>query len=257
MRYLILCAFFYSNLVAAETIQEASSMRLASGSMLELIWAAGPMVKFVIFILVMFSILSWSLIVFKGVKIHSSLRLSREFTKEFWESHSLNELNQKSKSMPSSPLLEIFKLGYLELIKITQLQNKQEPDVFAREFSGIANIQRAMNKAKLTARTELEREVPLLATIGTSSPFIGLVGTVWGIVDAFHGIGLTGSANLATVAPGIAEALIATAVGLIAAIPAVIAYNLFVSKIKAIYGEMEAFSSDFLNIIERHFFFEK
>ena len=237
-------------------VTEASQISLTSGSMLSLISEASPMVKAVLLLLTGCSVLSWAIILNKFLKFRKVLVFSKQFSREFWDSHSLNELNQKVKKMKPSPLLDIFKNGYLELIRITQLQNKQE-DGFNREFTGITNIKRSMSKAKLAAKIDLERDIPILATIATASPFIGLFGTVWGIVNAFQKIGLTGSASLTTVAPGVAEALIATALGLIAAIPAVIFYNLFVNKLKIIYNQMETFSSDLLNIIERHFFFEK
>jgi biopolymer transport protein TolQ len=121
------------------------------------------------------------------------------------------------------------------------------------ELSGLDNITRAMKRSHTAEITHLESLVPFLATTGSTAPFIGLFGTVWGIMIAFQDIGKMGSANLATVAPGISEALIATATGLAAAIPAVIAYNYFNSKIKVLDAEMESFTSDFLNIIKRHF----
>ena len=118
----------------------------------------------------------------------------------------------------------------------------------------IESIQRALDRARTTAITEMESRVPLLGTTASAAPFIGLFGTVWGIMNSFRNIGAKGAANLATVAPGIAEALVATAIGLVAAIPAVMAYNYFSRRIRVIASEMETFSSDFLNIVRRRFF---
>ena len=118
-------------------------------------------------------------------------------------------------------------------------------------FAGIDNVNRALRRATNTEITRITQMVPFLATAGNTAPFIGLFGTVWGIMNSFHGIGLRGSATLAVVAPGISEALIATAAGLAAAIPSVIAFNYFMQKIKIIETELQSFSADFLNIIER------
>ena len=118
-------------------------------------------------------------------------------------------------------------------------------------FTGTDNVQRALRRATATEMTRMTQMVPFLATTGNSAPFIGLFGTVWGIMSSFHSIGLKGSANLAVVAPGISEALVATAAGLAAAIPAVIAFNFFMSKIRVVESELHSFSADFLNIIER------
>jgi biopolymer transport protein TolQ len=121
----------------------------------------------------------------------------------------------------------------------------------APAFSGIANVKRALRRAISSEVTRMTQLVPFLATTGNATPFIGLFGTVWGIMNSFHGIGLRGSASLAVVAPGISEALVATAAGLAAAIPAVIAFNYFMQKIRVVESELESFSADFLNIIER------
>jgi biopolymer transport protein TolQ len=125
-----------------------------------------------------------------------------------------------------------------------------DPDISPFRVSGIGNIKRALEQAATAEQARLEKNLTFLATTGSTAPFIGLFGTVWGIMDSFQQIGVSGSTNLATVAPGISEALIATAFGLAAAIPAVIAYNYYLSKINMISSEMENFSSEFLNIIE-------
>jgi biopolymer transport protein TolQ len=152
----------------------------------------------------------------------------------------------------------MFKAGYVELSK---LQNQKAQGAPSQGHAGevwhgegdLENIERALRRAATHESTVLESMVPFLATVGSAAPFIGLFGTVIGIIDAFHQIANQGSANLATVAPGIAEALGTTAVGLVAAVPAVMAYNWFLRKIKVLSSEMDAFSNDFLNIVKRHF----
>ena len=121
---------------------------------------------------------------------------------------------------------------------------------------GSDNVKRSLRRSTTTETTKLMQMVPFLATTGNTTPFIGLFGTVWGIMNSFHGIGLRGSASLAVVAPGISEALVATAAGLAVAIPAVIAFNFFMHKIRVVEAEMQSFSSDFLNIVERDLFRE-
>ena len=132
-------------------------------------------------------------------------------------------------------------------------QQQDDPSVISTEVGGIDNISRALRRATTSEITRLEKYTTFLATTGSTAPFIGLFGTVWGIMTAFKGIGETGSASLAVVAPGIAEALISTAIGLAAAIPAVMAYNYFVRRIRVLESEMESFSYDYLNIVRRNF----
>ena len=149
-------------------------------------------------------------------------------------------------------------MGYLELRKLSKSgypvasqSPGSETVQWNGHFAGTDNVKRALRRAITTETTQMTQMVPFLATTGNTTPFIGLFGTVWGIMNSFHGIGLRGSANLAVVAPGISEALIATAAGLAVAIPAVIAFNYFMQKIRIIESELQSFSADFLNIIER------
>jgi biopolymer transport protein TolQ len=148
----------------------------------------------------------------------------------------------------------VFRAGYTELAKL-QKRRQENADADREALLGdIESVERALDRARLTAITEMESRVPLLGTTASAAPFIGLFGTVWGIMNSFRNIGSKGAANLATVAPGIAEALVATAIGLMAAIPAVMAYNFFSRRIRVLTAEMETFSSDFLNIVRRRFF---
>jgi biopolymer transport protein TolQ len=153
-------------------------------------------------------------------------------------------------------LAEIFRSGYLELQQMQQGSGpgaeSRGPDDAAVQVYGLGAVKRALDQAATAELTRLEKNLGFLATTGSTAPFIGLFGTVWGIMNSFRDIGQQGTANLATVAPGIAEALIATAFGLLAAIPAVVLYNYFLGRIKMLTAEMDNFSSELLNIIERY-----
>lgn len=230
------------------------------GSVIDLVLYSGPVVKGVLIILLFFSVFSWAIIFSKMRLIKRAENESRAFLRLFWEGKQLSSIFGDSKKLRFSPTAEIFRAGYVELTKLSQATHNpnnpgKETDLTALgiELSGIDNISRAMRQAATSEMTKLERALGFLATTGSTTPFIGLFGTVWGIMDAFRGIGLRGSATLAVVAPGISEALIATAAGLAAAIPAVVAYNYYINRIKVLNAEMENFSSEFLNIVKRHF----
>ncbi|MBW1870468.1 MAG: MotA/TolQ/ExbB proton channel family protein [Deltaproteobacteria bacterium] len=158
-----------------------------------------------------------------------------------------------SEKLQKSPISQVFRAGYVELSKLKKTQAEGEDGAGMYDaMGGIENVQRSLRRASLSELTNMESLVPFLATTGSSAPFIGLFGTVIGIMKSFIEI-RPGTATLESVGPGISHALIATAVGLFAAIPAVMAYNYFVRRIKVLYSEMDNFSSDFLNIVKRHF----
>jgi biopolymer transport protein TolQ len=239
-------------------------MGLAQLDIVHMITNAGRMVQFVMLLLLFFSIMSWAIILIKYRYIRRAFKESAEFTEFFWKSRDLSNAFAKAKQLPGSPQARIFRIGYVELKKTSQsagpsvppdpTSNKQAGRVnmsMDSRFTGTDNIQRALRRAITTEMTRMTQMVPFLATTGNTAPFIGLFGTVWGIMNSFVGIGQKGSANLAVVAPGISEALVATAAGLAAAIPAVIAYNFFMSKIRVVESELDSFSADLLNIIER------
>lgn len=223
-----------------------------------MIRSSGLMVNFVLLLLLSFSFMSWTIIFIKYRYIRSAFKESAMFTEYFWKSRDLAEAFVKAKQLLRSPIAQVFRIGYVELKNVSQTgtsanpqaQNPETPPINAR-FAGIDNVSRALRRASNTEITRITQMVPFLATTGNTAPFIGLFGTVWGIMNSFHGIGLRGSATLAVVAPGISEALIATAAGLAAAIPSVIAFNYFMQKIRIIETELQSFSADFLNIIER------
>jgi biopolymer transport protein TolQ len=236
-------------------------MGIAHLDIVNMISNAGPMVKFVMLLLLFFSIMSWTIILVKYRYIRRAYKESAEFTDFFWKSRDLSNAFAKAKQLHGSPLARIFRIGYVELKKMSQSTAPASPAVnkpganqsmsLDARFAGTDNIKRALRRAITTEMTRMTQMVPFLATTGNTAPFIGLFGTVWGIMNSFVGIGRMGSANLAVVAPGISEALIATAAGLAAAIPAVIAFNFFMSKIRVVESELHSFSADFLNIIER------
>lgn len=222
---------------------------------------ASLMVQFVLLLLLFFSISSWAIIIIKFRYIRRAIRESGLFTDFFWRSRDLSAAFAKAKQLNGSPIARVFRIGYVELRKLSQsgipISTVPSPhsggDLSSSngQLFGTDNVKRALRRAITTETTRMTELVPFLATTGNTAPFIGLFGTVWGIMDSFHGIGLKGSANLAVVAPGISEALIATAAGLAVAIPAVIAFNFFMQKVRIIESELQSFSADFLNIIER------
>jgi biopolymer transport protein TolQ len=228
---------------------------------LNMVMNAGLMVKFVLLLLLFFSVTSWTIMIIKYRYIKRAYDESAKFTDFFWKSKNLSNAFAKAKQLHGSPIARIFRVGYVELKKLSQSgvpitsdssrSSSSENASLVSGFTGIDNIKRALRRAINAETTRMTRMVPFLATTGNTTPFIGLFGTVWGIMNSFHGIGLKGSASLAVVAPGISEALIATAAGLAVAIPAVIAFNHFMHKIRIIESELQNFSADFLNIIER------
>jgi len=227
-------------------------------NLINMVSNAGLMVQFVLLMLLFFSITSWAIILIKYRYIKRAYQESAAFTELFWKSKDLSNAYRQAKELEGSPIARIFRIGYVELKKISQSGISEDKDAgqerssgLGSRFAGMDNIKRALRRAINTETTRMTQMVPFLATTGNTTPFIGLFGTVWGIMNSFHGIGLRGSASLAVVAPGISEALVATAAGLAVAIPAVIAFNYFMQKIKILESELNSFSADFLNIIER------
>jgi biopolymer transport protein TolQ len=229
---------------------------LADQGLWSIIMGADYVVKAVMLLLLLFSIICWGIIFTKAVQLSRAKKHTQLFFDAFRESRKFSSLYSEAKQYGFSPVAHVFKAGYAELNRISRLQQasasaidaNQEPEY---ERTGMDNVIRSLQQAVTAERSRLERGVNFLATTGSSAPFIGLFGTVWGIMESFRRIGIMKSASLAVVAPGIAEALIATAAGLAAAIPAVIFYNYFLSRINIISNEMDNFSSELINIIER------
>ncbi len=211
---------------------------------------AGPTVKFVMLLLLAFSIGSWYIIFNKVLLFKKVRQETAAFLSKFWKSKNLSEAFKWAKESPLSPEANIFIMGYNELQKLGQKKAGSD-ETFEMRLAGMENLKRAIQKADSVERQRLACTLNFLATTGSATPFIGLFGTVWRIMSSFHGIGVRGSASLAIVAPGISEALVATAAGLAVAIPAVIFFNNFSSQLNYFEGDMERFASDFLNLVER------
>jgi len=221
----------------------------------QLLLHASEVVKGVLVLLMLMSLISWYVIGTKSLYLSRAMGRSNRFLDAFWKTSRLDDVWKLSEDMGPSPISEVFRAGYVELAKLRRRRNEQGGEMAAETHVGdIESVERSLSRARTTAVTEMESKVPFLATTASAAPFIGLFGTVWGIMNSFRNIGAKGAANLATVAPGIAEALVATAIGLVAAIPAVMAYNYLSRRIRVISAEMETFANDFLNIIRRRFF---
>jgi biopolymer transport protein TolQ len=215
-------------------------------STLELISQATLPVKGVLAVLAIFSIACWYIMGFKWLYLRRAFAENEEFLKIFEETRQLNVANDAASQRPRSPVAQLYRAGYDELVRVKAAADTDDA-------SGIENIERALRRAAARQTTALESMVPFLATTGSTAPFIGLFGTVYGIMHAFLALsGSQGTSTIDRVGPGIAEALFTTAVGLVAAIPAVIAYNYFVRQIRVLSSEMDIFANDFLNIVRRH-----
>jgi len=213
-----------------------------------LISQATIVVKFILLVLILFSVFSWAIIIYKHRTIKAAEVSSRKFLDVFRRSKSLSEVNDAVRKYRQSPLSSLFQAGFKELVHLTRSSPQPQRPL---DRDRLEMINRALLRASNAEISRLEKLMSFLATCGSVTPFIGLFGTVWGIMDSFHKIGVVRSASLVTVAPGIAEALIATAIGLFAAIPAVIAYNFFLGRIKELITMMDDFSLEFLNIVEK------
>jgi biopolymer transport protein TolQ len=213
-----------------------------------LITGASPTVKGVMILLAIMSLVGWYIIGFKYLFVRRAARETEVFNESFWRSREIEQIYKHAQALRHSPVSAMFLAGYAELAKLTQDGGHQRD----RE-ADLANIQRALRKTQTAEITRLETAIPFLATTGSAAPFIGLFGTVWGILTSFRAIGAMETVTLKGIAPLIAEALFATAIGLVAAIPAVMAYNYFVRRIRVQVSAMETFEQDYLNIIRRHF----
>jgi biopolymer transport protein TolQ len=209
------------------------------------------MVKLVMLLLLFFSVYSWFIVFRKQILYKKVRNETADFLDTFWSSKDLAEAYKYAESLDSCPEASIFRSGYMELQKIGRKGSSDEEATLEMQAAGMANLKRILQKTVNLESSNLGQSLPFLATTGSATPFIGLFGTVWGIMTSFQEIGIRGSASLAVVAPGISEALVATAAGLAVAIPAVIFYNYYSSQLADIESNMESFSADFLNLVER------
>lgn len=221
----------------------------ANPSMIALVTEADIIVQMVLLILLGMSVSCWIIIINKLKALRQAERSSAQFLERFWKSRRIDQVYDQVDKFAGSPVAMVFKAGYTELAKLSARDAQGQSGI---AISGEDNLTRALRRARTVERTSLQRLTTFLATTGSTAPFIGLFGTVWGILRAFQKIDATGQATVATVGGDIAHALIATAVGLAAAIPAVIAFNFFNSRIRVLATEMDNFSDDFLNIVKRH-----
>ena len=219
--------------------------------LLSLFQQAHWIVKGVMVLLALMLLLCVYIIIFKALYLGRAKRESDQFADSFWRSRDIEQIYKQAQALRNGPLSQMFLAGYTELAKLAN-----DAELRGDREGNLANIERALRKAQTTEGTKLESMVPFLATTGSAAPFIGLLGTVIGILFAFLDIADSkeaSAASIKTVGPHIAEALFATAIGLVAAIPAVMAFNYFMRRFKVLRSEMETFSQDYLNIIKRHF----
>jgi len=212
----------------------------------------------VLLILLTFSAISWGITLYKIAVYRRAARQTASFLDVFRKSSKFSEVQAVCPSLKESPIVGLFQAGYAELnsqLRPPTPADSAKPAAPAGRptLRSLDSVDRALLRATTVELAKLERHVPFLATVASITPFIGLFGTVWGIMSSFNSIGIAGSSSLGVVAPGIAEALIATAAGLFAAIPAVYFYNHFTQRVKECAGVMEDFSLEFLNICERNF----
>lgn len=212
------------------------------------------MVKGVMLLLLGFSVTSWFIVFQKYSLYKKAGQESEEFLKTFWQSKNLAEALRSAQELALCPEANIFKTGYHELQKLGKTHGaRSAEETLETRLAGMEPLKRALRKAENQESARLARSLPFLATTGSTAPFIGLYGTVWGIMTSFHEIGMRGSASLAVVAPGVSEALVVTAAGLAVAIPAVVFYNHYSNQLADIENRMHNFSVDFLNLVERDF----
>ncbi len=245
-----------------ETVQEIAATPIQSPAGLDpfqLVADSGPVVISVLVTLIIFSLVSWAIILSKWMVLRRAEAHSGAFLEIFRRSKKFSEVHSVCHQLRSSPLVGMFLSGYNELgyqlrsSKDGSQRKNPESEGDGAQIKSLDSIARTLVRASNTEMAKLERRLGFLATTGSATPFIGLFGTVWGIMNAFHQIGAVQAANISVVAPGVSEALVATAAGLAAAIPAVIFYNYFINWVKLLSTEMDDFALEYLSIIERNF----
>jgi biopolymer transport protein TolQ len=222
------------------------------GGVAGLVAQSGPVPRAVLALLLVFSLVSWAIIFYKGASLARARSQSATFLDIFRRSAKFSEVNAVCPQLKASPLVGVFQAGYLEVNQ--QVRGGATPAAGTKPtVRSLESLSRSLARAAGVEVTRLERRLSFLATTASVTPFVGLFGTVWGIMDAFAEIGRMGSASLVVVAPGIAEALITTAMGLFAAIPAAVFFNTFTSRVKVLGSMVDDFALEFLNIVERNF----
>ncbi len=215
----------------------------------EVVLHGGTVAKIVMLFLGLFSIFSWVVILQKAILLGRSGKVTEQFRSAFRHATDWRDLKQAASTFTLSPLLGLFSAGYTEVT----YQLRANPSGGKAQIKSMEAVERSLQRASVVEMGRMEKGLGILATIAAVSPFVGLFGTVWGIIDAFRGIGATGNASLATVAIPISEALVATALGLVAAIPALMAYNFFQGQLKQWQTELDDFALEFISLSERNF----
>lgn len=231
---------------------EPHSLLMAELDLVKLLSASEGVALAVVLGLLAMVVLCFFVIIYKMIHISQAQSQSVKFLDQFWNSKRLDDIYRVAEQLKASPLAQMFTAGYIELSKLKKGQHAAESMLDKMEDTD--NIERALNRARVSEMTRLENLLPFLATTGSAAPFIGLFGTVWGIMEAFLNIAAAGNAELGEIAQPIAEALVSTAIALASAVPAVVAYNYFNRRLKVLSSEMQTFGSDYLNIVRRHFF---
>lgn len=226
----------------------------SSTDIVSLVLHASPVAQLVLAILLLFSAISWGVVVFKYRQLGRAAKQTQAFLEVFRKSSRFSEVQAVCSTLAASPLVGLFQAGYAELnAQLRTAEAKPEGAAARPTLKSLEAVDRALLRASTVEVGKLEYRVAFLATTASITPYIGLFGTVWGIMVSFQNIGAQGSTSLGVVAPGIAEALVATAAGLFAAIPAVYFYNDLTSRVKKNANEMDDFSMEFLTIAERNF----
>ena len=221
-------------------------------NLLEIFLQAGLMAWVVAGILVLLSLASWAIAFGKWRQMRRADRASAGFLEVFRGSERFSEVGAATQRLAASPLVGLFQAGYAEIdLQIKTHRHKEESSDY--RIRSLESLQRTLRRAAGSELRQLSKGTTFLATVAAAGPFIGLFGTVWGIMVAFQDIAVTGSTSLVAVAPGIAEALVNTALGLVAAIPALLAYNFFASRLRQFRAELDDFTLEFMNLAERNF----
>ncbi|GAA5135478.1 protein TolQ [Alloalcanivorax gelatiniphagus] len=217
----------------------------SSMSILSLVTNAGPVVQVVMLVLLLASLMSWYMIVNRYRILGRARRADKAFEEKFWSGEDLSSLYNQVRKQPNpdSASEAVFRAGFQEFVRLSK--STRGPDAI------MEGAQRSMRVALQREQSRLTKHLPFLATVGSTSPYIGLFGTVWGIMNSFRALANVTQATLSVVAPGIAEALVATAMGLFAAIPAVMAYNRFASQSESLLGDCEMFAEEFSSVLHR------
>jgi len=238
------------DLVQQTPFKGGAEAEIVKLSVWDLVSAASPVVKLVLLALVIMSVWTWGIIIAKALRFKTAKRQTEQFSEIFWGSRNLSQITEASQKLKASPVATVYSAGHRELAQVVKANETRQNFVPGEDMD---TIERALRRAKAEEVTRLEAGTTFLATTASAAPFIGLFGTVWGIMNAFIGLSHVKSSSIQAVAPGISEALIATAIGLAAAIPAAIAFNYFMQQVRVLSRSMDMFSAEFLNIARRHF----